>query len=172
MSKIILYANKALYCHKKNGYILLEALIVAALLTAGILTMARVQTNGLSLGHSSMLRSKATILAHQMADRIRANRSGYLEGAYNAQGGADCKTDGCKLAKNDYAEWAADLKSQLPSGEGAVCLTSTPDIGSSPMNPGCNSQGNILAIKIWWIHKSEKKIDNQPKAFFYTVLRP
>jgi len=162
----------------QHGYILLEGLIVTALLAVGILTMAGLQKTGVTLSHSSLLRSKATILAYEMADRVRANMPAQANGSYNLLTGSasnpGCVTTGCtstQIAQNDYFEWISELGVELPAGTGAICLTSTPDIGT-PASPACNGAGNIFAIKIWWTQKNENTGGVAGQAFFYTTFRP
>ena len=54
---------------------LMEALVAILLLSICALAYAGLQLRGLSANSSSMWRSKATMLAYEMADRMRANRS-------------------------------------------------------------------------------------------------
>jgi type IV pilus assembly protein PilV len=173
--------SHAMCCHRKkneSGYILLEALIVSGLIALGILTMAGLQKTGLRLSYSSFLRSKSTILAYEMADRVRVNLPGQVVGAYDALTGTPsnpgCITTGCtpvQVAQNDYYEWNNELASALPSGVGVVCLTSTPAIGT-PDSPGCDGNGSQYAAKIWWVQKDEKNSTVQSQAFFYVVFKP
>lgn len=60
---------------KKNttGFTLIEVLIAVVILSIGLLGMAGIQLKGLRGTTSSNLRSQATILANDIAERIRVN---------------------------------------------------------------------------------------------------
>jgi type IV pilus assembly protein PilV len=162
----------------QQGYLLIETLIVSALIGVGILAMAHLQRNTLTLGNGSLLRTKATFLAYDMADRIRANMAAQAAGSYNSlmstPSNPGCISTGCtttQMAQNDYYEWVSELALELPSGRGIVCLTSTASSGTST-SPACDGAGNILAIKIWWTQKNEKSGEATGTGFFYTTVRP
>jgi type IV pilus assembly protein PilV len=161
-----------------KGYLLIETLVVSVLVAVGILAVAHLQKNTLTLGNSSLLRTKANLLAYDMADRIRANMAGYSSGAYNLLSGSttspNCILTGCtaaQLAQNDYYEWRTELGLELPSGTGVVCLTSSENLGTFS-SPQCDGSGNIIAIKIWWTQKNEGYGESAGTGFFYTTVRP
>ena len=121
-----------------RGYLLLEVLVSLVLIAIGVLGMAGLQTVGITMNNSSLLRSKAALLANEMAERVRANLAGASApvNAYNALTGSPsspgCIGSGCnssQVAQNDYYEWSNELSSELPGGVGVVCLTSTPASG-------------------------------------------
>ena len=103
------------------------------------------------------MRSQVTALAYDLADRMRANIPGSNANAYNPANAAatsSCATQtGCspqQLAQNDIAEWNAAISTYLPMGQGWVCLDSTPNDGTSALNPQCDGAGTQFTIKIWW----------------------
>jgi type IV pilus assembly protein PilV len=156
----------------------METLVVSALIGVGILAIAHLQKNTMTLGYSSLLRTKATLLAYDMADRIRANMAGHTAFAYNLMLGTpsnpNCISTGCsaaQVAQNDYYEWRTELGLALPSGQGVVCLTSTPNTGTFA-SPDCDGVGNIIVIKVWWTHKNEGYGNSAGTGFFYTTVRP
>jgi type IV pilus assembly protein PilV len=138
----------------------MEALIAIVLLSVGALGYAAVQLKGLSASSSSMWRSKAGILAYEMADRMRANRDGLVLGSYNALGApqvvTDCGTTAdctpARMAQLDHAQWNAALAVGLPGGSGVVCRDTTPDDGTA-VATGCDGAGNMLAIKVFWTER-------------------
>lgn len=141
----------------QSGFTLIEVLIAVLVLSIGLLGLAALQTSGLSMNHSAYLRSQATILAADMADRMRANRAGVTADDYNnpsSSAHAGCTTTGgCNssdLAENDMFEWSTALGDALPAGEGVVCLDSDPADGTGVAANGCDGGGNVYAIKIWW----------------------
>lgn len=76
-----------------------------------------------------------------------------------------------QMAQNDFADWYGQLKgaaasgwngaipAALPSGDGVVCIDSTPNDGT-PSAPGCDGivavPGKpVYSIKIWWIERED-----------------
>lgn len=157
-----------------QGITLVETLIAIVVLAIGLLGMAGLQMTGLMNTRSAYQRAQATMLAYDMADRMRANSVGFRAGNYNnptAQLTAGCLTTaGCspaELAGHDAAEWAAALGAALPSGGGVVCLDDSPEDGSGD-NPACDNSGSVYAIKIWWDENHSDRADQM----FIMSFRP
>lgn len=105
--------------NNENGFTLIEVLVAVVVLSIGLLGLAGLQANGMRQNHSSLLRSQATFLAYDIADRIRANRQDALDNnAYNIAAGASPSSSG--IAQADLTEWKAELLSKLPLGDGSV----------------------------------------------------
>ncbi len=167
-----------------DGFTLLEVLVAMVVLSVGLLSLAGLQVIGLRTGHSSYLRTQATIQSYDMIDRMRANENGVISGGYNkptqtASAGAehtDCETvNGCStvsMAAHDLFRWNQAISDVLPGGIGVVCIDSTPEDGN-PTGPACDNVGGgnpvtaTYAIKIWWT-------DDQSGALqlFATSFRP
>ena len=147
---------------RRRGLALLEALVAVLLLSSCALAYAALQMRGLAAGHSAMWRSKATLLAYEMADRMRANRVAVASGQYNSltapQGTSGCgSSSACTpagMAQLDYAQWSATLGRELPGGSGVVCLDASPDDGSAA-SPGCSGSGSMLAVKVFWSERGQ-----------------
>lgn len=140
----------------QSGTTLLEVLVALLILAIGLLGMLGLQTTSLRNTQSAYLRTQATILAEDIADRMRANRQGTGSGAYDSASGllnSSCNTTaGCSavaMAGHDLAQWQNAVSGDLPSGAGRVCVDSTPDDGT-PGAPACDGSGSGYAIKIWW----------------------
>ena len=144
------------------GFTLLEVLVAVVVLSVGLLGLASLQVNGLRFNHSAYLRTQATLLAYELADRMRANRPGLTANNYDNPAPAPavnpaCRTfsaaGGCnpsQIALNDIAEWQLALARLLPNGQGVVCRDAIPiEPASTPAAPACGG-GNTYAIKIWW----------------------
>ncbi|MEL7186952.1 MAG: type IV pilus modification protein PilV [Pseudomonadota bacterium] len=143
--------------HRQSGYTLMEILVSALILSIGLVGVAGVQALALVNNQSAYVRSQATTMAYDLADRMRTNVEGANAGFYNpgaAATHASCKTAvGCstqQLAENDLAEWNAALTANLPMGTGFVCIDSTPDDGTGVGAPACDGNGTQFSIKIWW----------------------
>ena len=137
------------------GFTLIEVLVAMVVLAVGLLGLAAVQATSLKNNQSAYFRSQATQLAYDITDRMRANKVGVAAGNYNNQAATNnnCNTGTCtpaQMAGYDLARWNAELAAQLPSGEGVVCLDSTPTQGSSKTAHGCTNSGRAYAVKIWW----------------------
>lgn len=175
---------------KVAGFTLLEVLVAVVVLSIGLLGLASLQVNGLRFNHSAYLRSQATALAYELADRMRANTPGLA--SYNTPATTPpralvpaCRTvsaNGCtpaQMAQNDVAEWqralahdpANGLNGLLPNGQGVVCQDTTnppatADDGT-PAAPACDG-GGPWVIKIWW----DDNRTGDPAQFQRLVVAP
>jgi len=159
-----------------RGFTLIEVLVALLVLGIGLLGVAGLQSATLGLNHGSYLRSQATVLAQDVADRMRANPRGTANGDYDqgaATASAGCtNATGCtttEMAQNDLFEWEDAVASELPDGEGIVCIDSTPEDGTGPgaADNACDGNGEVRVIKVWWYSK-----DDQDTRRFVTEVRP
>lgn len=170
-----------------GGYILIEALITILIFAIGLLGVVGLQAVALSSSSLSTMRSEATVLATDMADRMRANRAaadGTVGAGYDEAAPADnsCRsiyaadvegTPGActpeELAADDMFDWLDQVEQSLPAGEGVVCIDSTPDDGDDAATPECDGTGNAYAIKIWWRQRSTRDLDAAVTRFSMLV---
>lgn len=132
------------------------------LLSMTALGYAALQLRGLSANSSSMWRSKATLLAYEMADRMRANRAGVTAGSYNSLTAVtvvnDCgATTSCttaRMAQLDHYLWNSAVAQELPGANGVVCIDATPDDGTTAA-PACDGVGTTFAVKVFWQERGE-----------------
>ncbi|WP_045223697.1 type IV pilus modification protein PilV [Methyloterricola oryzae] len=132
-----------------GGFTLLEVLVSVLVLAIGLLGMAALQMTGLSNNYSAYLRSQATQIAYDLADRMRANPAGVFAANYNnpsmpssAPTCTDCTP--ADMASRDFYEWRQAITTILPGGTGVVCVDATPTTAA------CDGTGNIYAIKVTW----------------------
>jgi type IV pilus assembly protein PilV len=121
---------------------LLEVLIALVVLSIGLLGIAALQGVGLRSSHGAALTSQANLLAYDMADRIRANRTGFantLNVTSNCTEPAEAPTSPAELAAADVAEWSCSLEELLPAGSGRI-------VGS----PGADPRVTVYTITIEW----------------------
>jgi len=155
---------------RQNGFTLLEILITVLVLSIGLLGLAGLQVSSMKSNHSSYLRSQATILGYDIADRMRANPAAnytakspytitttvfpYTVSAPSVT--ANCSsTTGCtttQMANTDINQWRVDLANTLPGGVGVICVDSdlTDDVSIATADADCDGLGGVFAIKIWW----------------------
>lgn len=118
-----------------DGFTLIEVLITVVIFSIGLLGLAGLQVKGLTLAQDSMQRTTATLLANDMADRMRANISASKSGQsspYNNPTGISSGNPAClgkdnmglpintqctptEMALHDFYEWHAILQGQTAS---------------------------------------------------------
>lgn len=165
---------------KSHGFTLVEVMVSVLVLSMGLLGFASLQVYGMKNTHSAYLRTQATALAYEITDRMRANPSAITAGTYNLASPtrkAECtQTSGCnptELAQNDIFEWGNTVSGNLPSGQGVVCLDSTPKDGT-PLGSQCDSSGTVYVIKIWWqdVKNTASESDAGDFQLFTTEFQP
>lgn len=107
---------------RSRGFTLLEILIALVILSIGLLGVAALQGVGLRSSHGSYLTSQASLLAYDIADRIRANPAMIALGGSVTTLDGDCDIDvsGLSLSEADRAEWSCSVQTLLPQGSGTV----------------------------------------------------
>ena len=122
---------------KQCGFTMAEVLVAMAVLAVGLLGMAGIQVTGLRNNQTAYYRSQATLLAYDLADKMRANRAGVTSGTYvtavaalpaTTPNGSCTTTTGCtttQMAQNDVAEWQGVLSAVLPLGQGNLVVAGT-----------------------------------------------
>lgn len=151
----------------QRGATLIEVMVSVLIVAFGALAMIALQTNAVKFNKTNEYRSLATLLANDLADRMRVNTAGVVAGSYTlnaaysepAQGVIPPRTectlpDNCTapdLARRDLSEWQRALFFSLPGGTGFVQPTAnsqaadiwvawTDPAGANPLqgaNNGC-----------------------------------
>jgi type IV pilus assembly protein PilV len=101
------------------GFSLLEVLIAMIVLSIGLLSIAGLVANSLSANNASGFRAEAIRTANALADAVRSNPQGAMDGLYDVAYGAS--PSGSAKAATDLIAWKASL-ARLPSGDGAVAV--------------------------------------------------
>lgn len=111
----------------QHGATLIEVLVAIVVLAIGLLGMAMLQVTSVQSNHSAYYRSQVTILASDLADRMRANRTAALGSAYEFDFPTSSSTHTVSgtQAQKDKAEWLNALAMTLPEGTGQVEKTGT-----------------------------------------------
>jgi type IV pilus assembly protein PilV len=147
---------------QQTGFSMLEVLIAIVILSFGLLGVAGLQLVSLASNHSAQVRTTATSLAYDIADRMRANMAAVSAGNYNGISGADnqCQAThyddihatpanctAAELAADDIYDWGQSIAGLLPNGTGAVCIDSTPNTAA------CDGNGVSYAVRVSWDDK-------------------
>ena len=145
----------------QTGFSLFEVLIAMVLFSIGILGLASLQITGLMNNQTSYQNSQATILAYDIADRMRANDEGLaayltenmtLAEAYEIGPQSACKsTTGCTpatLAQHDLYEWRQALRAALPEATGTITVA-----------------GRMHTVTVAWDENRDGSVDTADGSF-------
>ena len=127
---------------RQQGLSLIEVMIALAVFSFGLLALAALMASGLKYNTSALHRSYATSQAYDIAERMRANHLGLVDGFYNNLGASstlpncvsfvsECEStcDSEAMALYDARQWNNYNACLLPQGSGTVSLASrNPDI--------------------------------------------
>jgi type IV pilus assembly protein PilV len=110
---------------RADGFSLLEVLVALLVLSIGLLGLASLQATTSRFNYNAYLRSQATSLAYDIAERMRANRDQALDSAYDVAAFPDpapvCgAVAGATVAERDISGWQSDLACALPAGMGRI----------------------------------------------------
>lgn len=144
------------------GFSLIEVMVSFLILGVGLLGMGTMVSNGIQMNQTAHLRTASIVLAQDMADKIRANRSADYISIPNPSITASCSLTSSattitacgSLAETDVARWNQSLSQLLPGGVGVICSDDTPMDGNNPAAPACDG-GDATAIKIWWVDNNQ-----------------
>lgn len=139
---------------KETGATLIEVLVAMMVLAIGLLGLAGLQATSIQSNHSAYYRSQATLLASDLADRMRANRTEALTSAYLIDFPTPSTSNSVTgtSAEKDIAEWLNQLARTLPDGTGKV-----------------EKDGTLVTISIRW-NDNRGRIDKhktEPERFDY-----
>ncbi len=112
----------------QQGLSLIEVMVAVFILATGLLGLGALQGRALVYSQSAYYRSIAADLGADLADRIRANRSPFLQQGVMPPNFATCTqsgatVSGCPADFNvtaDMTEWNTILRASLPNGRFAL----------------------------------------------------
>lgn len=119
---------------QSRGVSLLEVLISILLSAIGLLALAGANVSAMRYSKMSQYRGTATVLAKDIAERMRANKLGLASYAYSTSWAGQatavavdtsCETADCdaaNLAAYDLATWRKVVQNQLPHGSVFVAI--------------------------------------------------
>lgn len=109
----------------QSGFSMIEVLVTMVILSFGLLGVAGLLVSGVSNAASSEAMSKASQLAADMADRIRANPVVAVSATsqYITTYSESPPASPASIAERDKKEWLEALAAQLPQGDGRITNT-------------------------------------------------
>jgi type IV pilus assembly protein PilV len=91
-------------------------------ISVGLLGIAGLIMTNLKNNQSAYARGQATILANDIIDRMRANRTLADAGAYAIKMTESASTNTNAVVKSDIAQWRAALAAAMQGGTGSIAL--------------------------------------------------
>jgi type IV pilus assembly protein PilV len=123
---------------RQSGFSLLEVLIALLILSIGLLGLAALQTTGLRSNQMASMRTRATEVAYDITDRMRANPAGVAANEYViALTDAPVDTSATGTALGDLTAWRANVQG-LPGGASAITQCDTAG--------GCDGLTHIITV--------------------------
>ncbi|HCS26212.1 MAG TPA: type IV pilus modification protein PilV [Spongiibacteraceae bacterium] len=104
---------------RSAGFSLIEVLVALVVTALGVVGLVAAQLNALKYNQTSDVRTHATLLAYDIADRLRANRLAALAGSYDIALG-QAAPPGTAVHQLDLRDWRSMLDSRLTSGDGSI----------------------------------------------------
>ncbi len=138
---------------RSGGFTLLEILIAMLVLAIGLLGIAAMQLRGLQYSHDAYIRSQISVLASDIADRIRLNKANATSYVNNFSV-ATTRPTGCAMAtasaSNDLLCWHTQVFDALPPGSQANITTAAGE----------------YTVTLSWIDRE----NNPPRQITYTFM--
>ncbi len=108
-----------------DGLTLIEVMVALIVLSIGILGLATLQTASLNFNNGASQRTQATVLAYDMADKMRANRPAAQAGDYDIAfedppPACAAPNNAGTVAEQDISAWRMALACRLPQGTGSI----------------------------------------------------
>ena len=136
------------------GFTMIEVMVTVFILSVGILGVAGMQAVAVRESQNTYYRTQADILASDIVDRMRANRTEAYGGTNNsytdapagvAEAGCanDCSAD--EMAAYDLAQWKSVIdNSSLPAGKGTISWN------SDVVGTDGSTIGSVYTIQVFW----------------------
>lgn len=105
------------------GVTLLEVMVAVLVLSVGVLGAAFLQLNAIRYSASASHTTQATLVAHDMLDRMRANPAALASYATASVAGACTPVPGAaSIVAQDMADFTRAVTCQLPSATASIAL--------------------------------------------------
>lgn len=132
-----------------TGFSLIEVLLTLVVLSIGLLSLAALQIATLKNNNSALIRFGATTHLYEILDRMRANRTPALQGAYNISM-AGTATAGSNIASQDVYDWKQALLGNLPDGNGSITVNN-----------------RVATVTVQWTENWDESLNGQPMILVF-----
>ncbi len=137
---------------RQGGTSLLEVLVSVVVLSFGLLGMAGLQMTALKANQTSMQRSQAVVLAHDIIDLMLANRQKAKDGDYLKELNGAVSAPGGSIAAGDLQGWVDRVEKVFgTSAKTEVCRTTVDAVD-------CGS-GDYVRVRIQWLDRENAEGD-------------
>lgn len=145
-------SNRSVAIEAQAGTSLLEVLIAVVVLSLGLLGLAGLQVAGLRVNQGAMQRSQATMLAYDVFDRMRSDRTAALAGKYDVGTTSPVSSEVLADSTNlSLKHWGLSLGHALVGAEGRICRT------NNPASMACAGAGEYFIVEIRWVDENDRK---------------
>jgi type IV pilus assembly protein PilV len=149
--------------HTNTGFSLLEVLIALLILAVGLLGMASLMLHSMKSNQSSYQRTQASLLAYDMAERLRLNpaiatagNNYVIASTANPGSAVTCPSGTCTAAQSsavDVYEWSKAINDQQLSGTVArngnlYTINVSWDISLTAADSGCGAGQCSFELKV------------------------
>ena len=152
----------------ERGYTLIEVLVALLVISLGLLGMASLQVTGLKQNQNAYIRSQVLVATQDIVGRMRANKTGVLNGDYFEAASDDliknidtsCESAACtatELATYDLNNWKYHLQQEAGGGG---CITRAIETSNSYQEEAVsdltklctdsNDQSKPVVMYVWW----------------------
>lgn len=128
---------------RQSGVSLIEVLMAVLIFSIGLIGLAGLMVVSTRSNHVAYLRTQATFLANNMAERMSANPSGIWAGNYNSNAyPVSAASVGCdsaspcsavEVAAHDQQIWSQQLKTFLPNASASIACTGVTALTYNPI---------------------------------------
>jgi type IV pilus assembly protein PilV len=140
--------------HRSAGFTLVEILVTLLIVSIGLLGIAALHSFSLRNNYDALLRSHASALASDIADRMRANVTAIRDGdemvansEYQVDIGEDPEpAEDASQAAIDVDEWKQALAEQLPTGDGSIAINEATGIVTITVQWGERDQDDPMVF--------------------------
>lgn len=109
---------------RQKGASMIEILVTMIIVAIGLLGHASLIAVSTKTDNAAFMRSQATLLAHDMLERLRMNPALAKAGNFNIALTSDPPT-GTTIQNIEIQGWRANISQALPSGKGSVSVDGT-----------------------------------------------
>jgi type IV pilus assembly protein PilV len=118
--------QKHFFGRRCGGLTLIEVLVTLVVISVGLLGVAALQIRTLRHNYDALMRSHASALADDIADRMRANSAAVRptggQSKYETEYGPHSISSDASRATSDVIEWKQAITARLPSGDGEIVV--------------------------------------------------